>query len=280
MTDAIRVRVGCELGFDAPAPVHAVVQVEPARADQAMMVQEKWTLRPDVRRRGYRDVYGNLCQRLELPVGPFTLRYDALVDVPPDLDEIDEAAFELPPGALPAEVLVYTLPSRYCLSDELADEAWRLFGEIRPGWGRVQAISDFVHNNITFQFGASSPRTTAADVYATSRGVCRDFAQLAITFCRALNIPSRYAFGYMPDIGVVPDGSPMDFCAWTEVWLGGRWYTFDPRNNQRRAGRVLVGRGRDALDCAMLTSYGNSGFQTMDVWADEVAGNSMPGELR
>ncbi len=241
------------------------------------MVQEQWTLSPDVRRRGYRDLYGNLCQRFELPVGPFSVRYDAFVLVPPDLDEVDESARETPPGQLPDDVLVFTLPSRYCLSDELADESWRLFGGMTPGWGRVQAICDYVHTNITFQFGASSPLTTAVDVCASGVGVCRDFAQLAITFCRSLNIPARYVFGYMPDIDVPPDGMPMDFAAWMEVWLGDRWYTFDPRNNVRRVGRVLVGRGRDALDCAMITSYGNSGFTTMDVWADEVVGETARG---
>jgi transglutaminase-like putative cysteine protease len=198
-----------------------------------------------------------------------TLRYDALVSVGAEIDETDESAAECLPGYLPDEALVYTLPSRYCLSDELADEAWRLFGGMQPGWSRVQGICDYVHNTIRYEAGATSPRTTAVDVYQTSVGVCRDFTQLAITFCRALNIPARYAFGYLPDIGVPPDGSPMDFCAWMEVWLGDRWYTFDPRNNQRRIGRVLVGRGRDALDCAMLTSYGNASLQTILVWADE-----------
>lgn len=157
MTNAIRVRVGCELGFAATAPVHAVIQVEPSRTDQAGMVQETWTFRPDVRCRGYRDVYGNLCQRIELPVGPFSLGYNALVEAPPGLDDVDESAAEIKPAALPDDVLVYTLPSPYCLSDQLADEAWRLFGGITPGRGRVQAICDFVHSNITFQFGASSP---------------------------------------------------------------------------------------------------------------------------
>jgi len=123
---------------------------------------------------------------------------------------------------------------------------------------------------LAWRAGASSPRTTAVDVYASAEGVCRDFAHLAISFCRAFNIPSRYAFGYLPDIGVPPDPAPMDFAAWMEVWLGDRWYTFDPRNNQRRVGRVVIGRGRDALDCAMLTSYGNAKLETILVWADQV----------
>ncbi len=234
---------------------------------------------PDARRRGYRDLYGNLCQRVDLPAGPFSLAYDAIVEVPPGHDDEDFSAAEAAPSSLPDDVLVYTLPSRYCLSDELGNEAWRLFGGLAPGWGRVQAICDFVHHNITFTAGASSPLTSAVDVYRTRTGVCRDFAQLAITFCRALNIPARYAFGYMPEIDIEPDGTPMDFAAWMEVWLGGRWYTFDPRNNVPRPGRILVGRGRDALDCAMLTSYGDAAMRTFLVWADEVPPGTNPGAL-
>ncbi|MEO8540464.1 MAG: transglutaminase family protein [bacterium] len=270
MTNAIRVRVGCEFGFVSSAPAHSVIQVEPHRTDRTSMLQELWSFTPEVHRRGYRDGYGNLCQRVDAPAGPLTVRYDAIVAVPPELDDADETAHEVAPSFLPDDVLVYTLPSRYCLSDELADAAWQLFGTVPPGWGRVQAICDWVHTNITFEHGASSPRTTAADVYRSRRGVCRDFAQLAISFCRAMNIPTRYAFGYIPDIDVPPDGSLMDFAAWMEVWLGGRWYTFDPRNNHRRIGRVVIGRGRDALDCAMLTTYGDSTLVTMTVWADEV----------
>ena len=278
MTKAIRVRVGCEFRFGAGAPTHSVIQIEPSRTDRVAILQEQWTLEPDARRRGYRDVYGNLCQRLDVPGGPFSFRYDALVEVPGGLDDADELAAEIPPGGLPDEVLVYTLPSRYCQSDELADEAERLFGALTPGWSRVQAICDYVHGAITFRYGTSSPLTTAVHVYASGVGVCRDFAQLAITFCRALNIPARYAFGYMPDLPT--DTSPNDFCAWMEVWLGGRWYTFDPRNNERRVGRVLVGRGRDALDCAMLTSYGNAGVEKMTVWTEEVAGDAPSGLFR
>jgi len=132
----------------------------------------------------------------------------------------------------------------------------------------VQAICDWIHQNLGFQYGSSSPLTTAADVLAARKGVCRDFAHLAVTFCRAMNIPSRYVFGYLPDIGVPPPPHPMDFCAWTEAWLGDRWWTFDPRNNRRRIGRVVIGRGRDALDVAMVTTYGAANFKSMTVWAD------------
>ena len=155
--------------------------------------------------------------------------------------------------------------------------AWQLFGGIDSGWGRVQAICDWVHGNIRFQYGTSNSLTTAADVCSAGVGVCRDFAHLAVTFCRALNIPARYVFGYLPDIGVPPPDAPMDFCAWMEVYLGGRWWTFDPRNNQPRIGRVLVGRGRDALDVAMLTTYGSPRLKKMTVWADETASSSEDG---
>jgi transglutaminase-like putative cysteine protease len=270
MRDMIRVKVGCEFSFAAAAPTATVIQVEPNRTDRATIVKEAWTLNPDVPRRGYRDMYGNLCQRVQLPEGPSSIGYDAVVDVPRTVDDADESASESAPWALPDEALVYTLPSRYCLSDELADEAQRLFGDVAPGWGRVPRICDYVHDTVTFRYGSSSSLTTALDVYENSVGVCRDFAHLAITFCRSLNIPARYAFGYLPDIDVPVDESPMDFCAWMEVWIGGRWYTFDPRNNQRRVGRVLIGRGRDALDCAMLTSYGDANLMTMLVWADQL----------
>jgi transglutaminase-like putative cysteine protease len=169
---------------------------------------------------------------------------------------------------IPGEFLHFTLPSRYCLSDQLMSTAWELFGQTEPGGRRVQAICDWVQGNIQFQYGTSNPMTTAMDVFQARKGVCRDMAHLAISFCRALNIPARYVFGYLPDLYVPPPDSPMDFAAWMEVWLGDRWWTFDPRNNARRVGRVLIGRGRDALDVAMLTTFGPAVFRKMTVWAD------------
>jgi transglutaminase-like putative cysteine protease len=217
----------------------------------------------------YQDGYGNLCQRLLLSSGEQILRYDALVEV---TDSWDEIAPDVPQTAvqdLPDDVLLYTLPSRFCLSDVLAQTVWRLFGDTKPGWERVQAICDWVHTMIRFQYGSSTPLTTAVDVYVQGVGVCRDFTHLAVTFCRALNIPTRYVFGYLPDIGVPAPDAPMDFCAWMEVYLGDRWWTFDPRNNRPRVGRVLIGRGRDALDVAMVTSYGSPILKHLTVWADE-----------
>jgi len=146
--------------------------------------------------------------------------------------------------------------------------AWELFGQTEPGGARVQAVCDWVHDNIKFQYGSSNPLTTAIDVLEQRKGVCRDLTHLAVTFCRALNIPTRYVFGYLPDLYVEPADSPMDFAAWMEVYLGDRWWTFDPRNNARRVGRVLIGRGRDALDVAMVTTFGAAAFKSMVVWAD------------
>jgi transglutaminase-like putative cysteine protease len=234
------------------------------------MLHEVWELTPPLALHRYADFYHNTCQRMVIPPGNQVLRYDALVEVSGQVDEVAPNAVQHPVEELPDDVLLYTLPSRFCLSDVLADMAWQLFGSLEPGWARVQAICDWVYSNIRFQYGTSNSLTTAADVCKQGVGVCRDFAHLAVTFCRALNIPTRYVFGYLPDIGVPPPDAPMDFCAWMEVYLAGRWWTFDPRNNQPRVGRVLIGRGRDALDVAMITTYGSPRLAQMTVWADEV----------
>jgi transglutaminase-like putative cysteine protease len=216
----------------------------------------------------YADIYGNPVTRILAPHGALTLRYDAVCLAPDEADPDGSGIGQASAEAIPGELLHYTLPSRYCLSDELMSTAWELFGSTEPGWARVQAICDWVHDHIRFQYGTSNPLTTAVDVFRSREGVCRDFAHLAVTFCRAMNIPARYVFGYLPDIYVPVPPEPMDFAAWMEVWLGDRWWTFDPRNNARRVGRVLIGRGRDALDVAMLTTFGPAEFKSMTVWAD------------
>jgi transglutaminase-like putative cysteine protease len=216
----------------------------------------------------YADIYGNPVKRLMMAPGPLVLRYDAICAVPDEPDADASSAEQVPVEQLPGQLLHFTLPSRYCLSDELMSMAWELFGQTPPGGARVQAICDWVQTHIKFKYGTSSPLTTAADVYRDRIGVCRDFAHLAVSFCRAMNIPARYVFGYLPDLYVPPDPNPMDFAAWMEVYLSDRWWTFDPRNNTRRVGRVLIGRGRDALDVAMLTTFGPAAFRSMTVWAD------------
>ncbi|MCI0686688.1 MAG: transglutaminase family protein [Sporichthyaceae bacterium] len=264
-----QVRVGCEFRYTADYETPAVFQVQPLRAEQAKLVHEDWEIRPATDRHGYADMYGNECQRLTLPAGDSTIRYDALVSVPDATEEVDLDAAEVPAAGLPDDVLVYTLPSRYCLPDVLGDEVWRLFGDQPPGYRRVQAICDHVHGHLRFGYGSSTPTTTAVDAYAAGSGVCRDFAHVAITFCRALSIPARYVFGYLPEMDVAPVAEPMDFAAWIEVYLDGQWWTFDPRNNQARKGRVLIGRGRDAVDVAMVTTFGGPVLRGMQVWAEE-----------
>jgi transglutaminase-like putative cysteine protease len=264
------IRVGCEIRYEVSWPTPTVLQVQP-RGDVAHhMIQETWETTPHLSLHAFSDIYNNTCQRLVMPVGEQMVRYDALVEVSGEPDEVVADAVQMPVEDLPDDVLHFTLPSRFCLSDVLSDAAWQLFGATEPSWARVQAICDWVHSNIRFQYGTSTPLTTAADVYEHRVGVCRDFAHLAVTFCRALNIPARYVFGYLPDIDVPPPDDPMDFCAWMEVYLAGHWWTFDPRNNMPRIGRVLIGRGRDALDVAMVTTYGSPRLQSMTVWADEV----------
>ena len=274
--DPVRhVRVGCEFTYDSVVATPAVFQVQPFEGGPATVVRQEWRSAPELPRHGYTDLYGNGCQRLDLPAGTSTIRYDAVVAVPDATEEVDLDAPELPVTELPDDALIYTLPSRYVLPDVLGDEAWKLFGSEPPGYRRVQAIIEHVNGHLTFGYGASTALTTAADVHESRQGVCRDFAHLAISFCRSLNIPARYVFGYLPEIEVAPLPEPMDFAAWMEVWLGDRWWTFDPRNNEQRKGRVLIGRGRDALDVAMVTTYGAPQLTSMTVWSDEVGEDAL-----
>jgi len=265
----IHLRLGCEFEYEVPSPTAAVLQVEPRPDGPARVLTASFRSEPEVPTDSFADHYANSSRRLTMPPGAFRCRYETLVELVPALDEADETAAEVPPAELTGELLHFVLPSRYCLSDVLMQTAWDLFGSAPPGWSRVQAVTDWVHGNLRFRYGASNPLTTAKDVYDAREGVCRDFAHLAISFCRALNIPARYAFGYLPDVWIQPDGAPMDFAAWIEVWLGGRWWTFDPRNNRRRAARVVIVRGRDALDCAMVTTFGGAVFRNLEVWAEE-----------
>jgi transglutaminase-like putative cysteine protease len=266
-----QVRVGCEFRYTAAIDTPAVFQVMPYDAGSAVVRTATWESDPDLLRHGYSDLYGNPCQRLTLPAGSSALRFDALVSVPDATEEVAWAAPETTVTDLPDEALVYTMPSRYVLPDVLGDEAWDTFGSMQPGYSRVQAVVNHVHANLTFEMGSSTPLTTAADVWAAKRGVCRDFAHVSLSFLRALNIPARYVFGYLPDMDVPPAAEPMDFAAWIEVYLDGTWYTFDPRNNAARKGRVLIGRGRDALDVAMVTTFGGPVLERMEVWAEEAA---------
>ncbi len=271
----MQLHVGCEFTYESTPPTPAVALVQPRPDLEHSVLNERWQIHPDADRHEYRDLFGNRCERFTLPGGTSTIRYDALVEVSPEADPVDYSAPQHAVEDLPDETLVYTLASRYCLTETLSQVAWHLFGWTSPGWTRVQAVCDWVHNNIRYGLITSTPMTTAVDVYAAGGGMCRDFAHLAITFCRALNIPARYVFGYMPDIGIPGPFSPMDFHAWFEVYLGDRWWTFDARFNIPRIGRVPIGIGRDAVDVAMVTTYGPALFKEMRVWSDLFEGDDL-----
>ena len=267
--DALVLAVGCEFELEASQPLPAVVQVAPRADPHVQLRREQWDT--DADHHGYVDIYGNRCERFLVGAGSSRIAYQAELLLTDPADVIEPDAPETAVASLPDEVLNFVMPSRFCLPDELGHEAWQRFGELEPGWSRVQAIVDFVHNHLEFTAGGSNPWTTAVDAYRARQGVCRDYAHLAITFCRAMNIPARYVFGYIPDIGIPPPSEAMDFAAWFEAYLDGRWWTFDARNNTPRVGRVVVGRGRDAVDVALITSFGPLALTGFRVQAEQPA---------
>ncbi|WP_040161255.1 transglutaminase-like domain-containing protein [Nigerium massiliense] len=266
-----KIRVGCEFVHVASVPTPAVYNVQVLDTPRVNLLQESWLNDAGMDVEQFTDLYANRGVRVMLPNGESLSKYDALVEVPDELDEADSGAMQCAPEDIPGEYLVYTLPSRYCPSDVMRRHAWKLFGNKPANYDRVQDICDYVNGHLTFQYGSSEATSTALDVYVSGYGVCRDFTHLGVTLMRALNIPTRYVFGYLPDMDVPPDPAPMDFAAWLEVYLDGRWFTFDPRNNARRKGRVLISRGRDAADVAMATTFGAPWLKRMTVFADEVA---------
>jgi transglutaminase-like putative cysteine protease len=265
---SVALAVGCEFEVETSQSVTAIVQVAPAAQPAVSMRREHWDTTAE--HHSYVDQYGNRCERLTLVAGASRIAYDAELLLASAADLVEPDTPETPVASLPDEALNFVMPSRFCLPDELGHDAWQRFGAIDPGWGRVQAIVDFVHEHLEFVPGSSNPWTTAADAYRAGQGVCRDYAHLAITFCRALNIPARYVFGYIPDIGVSAPDIEMDFAAWFEAYLDGRWHTFDARNNTPRVGRVVVGRGRDAIDVALITSFGPLTLTSFQVHADQL----------
>jgi transglutaminase-like putative cysteine protease len=216
------------------------------------------------------DVFGNQSRRLIAHAGSLRMRLDGLFQDDGLPDEVDWTADRTPMGQLPVEVLPFLTGSRYCETDLLSTFAWSNFGQIVGGWATVQAVCDFVNGRLAFSYPDARPTRTAAEAMEERTGVCRDFTHLAITLCRALNIPARYCNGYLGDIGVTPDPAPMDFNAWFEVYLTGRWFTFDARHNQPRIGRILLSRGRDAADVAMITSFGPHHLTKFEVTTEEV----------
>ena len=220
--------------------------------------------------RGYRDSFGNWCTRIVVPTGTTQITTDALINDSGQPDIVVASAPQTPVEDLPEETLLFLLGSRYCETDRLSTLAWQLFAGTPGGWSRVQAICDFVHNHIVFGYEHARATKTAFEAYEERAGVCRDYAHLAIAFCRCMNIPARYCTGYLGDVGMPPPYGPMDFAGWFEAWLDGRWYIFDARNNMPRIGRVLIARGRDAADAAISTTFGPNTLSSFRVWTDEV----------
>jgi transglutaminase-like putative cysteine protease len=265
------IRLGYDIHFDIPAPTPfvALLHVYPSR-EKDLREPDRLVVEPAIPVENYIDSFGNRCSRFLAPPGDLRLFNSTLIEDSGELDDINPSAREVPVEELPADVLRYLLASRYCETDLLSNTAVELFGGITPGWARVQAIVAWVNQKVTFGYPFARSTKSALDVYTERMGVCRDFQHLAITFCRALNIPARYATGYLGDIQVVLPPSPMDFSAWFEVYLEDRWWTLDARHNMRRVGRVLMAVGRDAADVALTTSFGASRLTQFFVVSDEV----------
>jgi transglutaminase-like putative cysteine protease len=266
----MQVKVGCEMVYESDSPTPMVVLTRPQlEYTTHRLLSETRFLNPDIPVSEYVDTFGNHLWRFVAPVGRLQVYYDALAQIRPTPDPVWSTLPGTAVENLPDEVLVYLLPSRHCQSDLVIWEAWELFGSTNWGWERVQAVCDWIHVNISYGTG-STLSTSGYDAYRARRGVCRDFAHIAVMLCRALSIPARYMCGYLPDIDVPVNPTPMDFHAWFEVFLDGSWHTFDARHNIPRLGRVVIGCGRDAVDVALVTSYGSSNLVTIKVWADEV----------
>jgi transglutaminase-like putative cysteine protease len=268
----MKIRAGYEISCDFPQPTPIIValSVHPSRIAD-LLTPDRMRLDPPVDATEYRDGFGNICHVVRAPAGRLTISSDILIQ---DSGKPDEIASQVPQRSLetlPVDTLVYLLGSRYCETDRLMNTAWALFHSVPKGWPLVQAICNYVHDRITFSYEHASPTMTAWDAHTGRRGVCRDFAHLAVTLCRCMNVPARYCTGYLGDIGVPPVDMPMDFSAWFEAYLGDNWYTFDARHNTPRIGRILIGRGRDATDVAIMTSFGPSTLAGFKVVTEEVA---------
>jgi transglutaminase-like putative cysteine protease len=266
----MRIRAGYQITYDCPAPTPMLLMLN-VRPERLSDLETPDVIRssPHVDLRQYRDQFGNLCSRVLAPPGRFTLSADFVIrdtGLPdPVLPHMEQAEID----DLPDEVIVFLLGSRYCETQAFNDLAWSLFGHIPPGWERAKAIYDYVHQRITFGYEHARPTKTALEAHQEQQGVCRDYAHLAITLCRCMNIPARYCTGYLGDIGIPPSG-PMDFSAWTEIYLGGRWITMDARHNKPRIGRIMMAMGRDATDVAIITNFGPAILADFQVITDEL----------
>ena len=267
----MRIRTGFKIAYDCPArtPMILMLSVRPERIPD-LLTPQVITADPPAPLHEYRDGFGNICHRVTAPGRLITFSSDFVIQDSGLPDAQTPDAIQHPVEDLPDDVLVYLLASRYCETELLADLAWREFGSIPPGWERVQAIVAYAHRRIAFDYLKARPTRTAAEGHEERFGVCRDYAHLAVTLCRCMNIPARYCTGYMGDIGIDPVPGPMDFSAWFEVYLGGRWHTMDARHNRPRIGRVMMARGRDATDVAITTLFGPAYLHTFDVISDEL----------
>ncbi len=268
----MQIRLGYELIYDCPQPTPMLLMLnihETRAAD--MVVPDLLGTSPAVPIRTYRDSFGNSCSRILAPTGRIHISANAIVNDTGKPDAVASEAQQHPVEDLPDEALVFLLGSRYCETERLSDVAWSLFGNTPLGWGRVQAICDYVHRHIAFGYEHARNTRTAWEAFSDRTGVCRDFAHLAVAFCRCMNIPARYCTGYLGDIGMPVSDAPMDFSAWFEAYVGGKWYTFDARHNIPRIGRVLIARGRDAADVAISTTFGPNTLSGFTVVTDEVA---------
>ena len=265
----IRYGFHIELILDQPTTLVTLMDIHPSRRDDVIRETPLQSSQP-VPIETFIDGYGNVSRRLTAGAGGLALTLEGIVRDSGRHDDVDESADALPPSELPADVLPFLMGSRYCENDLLSNFAWVQFGHIVGGWARVQAICDFVHDRLRFSYPEARETRTAAQAMEERTGVCRDFTHLAIALCRCMNIPARFCNGYLGDIGVPPDPAPMDFNAWFEAHLGGRWYTFDARHNQPRIGRILISRGRDAADVAMITSFGRHQLPVFTVITEEL----------
>lgn len=269
----MQIKIGFDIVYECAQPTPMVLMLNVHSSRQADLERpDLLQFSPDVPARSYLDSFGNRCTRIVAPAGELRIFTDAIINDVGTPEPVVPHAAQHEIADLPDEALMFLLASRYCETDKLVGMAWALFGHTQPGWPRVQAICDFVNSKISFGYPHASATRTAADALSDQRGVCRDFAHLAITLCRCMNIPARYCTGYLGDIGVPNDPAPMDFSAWFEVYLGGRWYSFDARHNMPRIARILIARGRDAADVAISTAVGHNILRKFTVWTDELPG--------
>jgi len=267
----VKIRIGFEMVYDCPQPTPMILTLNAHYSRVSdLLTRDDLVFDPPVPVSSYRDSFGNWCTRIVAPTGRLAIRADALVNDSGNFDPCFPGAGQVPVEHLPEEALQFLLGSRYCETDQLSETAWSLFGQGPTGWARVQAVCDFVHGRIRFGYENARMTRSASEAFHEQVGVCRDYAHLAVAFCRCLNIPARYCTGYLGDMGTTPPPGPMDFAAWFEVFLEGGWHTFDARNNVPRIGRVLIARGRDASDVALSSTFGPNVLASFHVVTEEV----------